>query len=217
MCIKIFNTVRHVQPLLACGDTNVHTCIEERMQTERLGPKTFYNLSSNTLLNHQLSQKLTLFGNGPNNVYQTFQQIQLSLFLANLHFLHICDCCEYFLFLGQDYIRVSPSVLPNLQRRLLRVETELGQKEEENAVLRQKLQQFDEKWSQYEAKMKSMEKTWQDQLTSMQVSFIAPNLTSVVPPIEILSIHRFKLQNFKTIKMIGMMLMRAWKCPHWDG
>ncbi|PSS24687.1 Myosin-1 like [Actinidia chinensis var. chinensis] len=73
----------------------------------------------------------------------------------------------------KDYIRVSPSVLPNLQRRLLRVETELGQKEEENAVLRQKLQQFDEKWSQYEAKMKSMEKTWQDQLTSLQMSLAA--------------------------------------------
>ncbi|GFY91803.1 myosin 1 [Actinidia rufa] len=73
----------------------------------------------------------------------------------------------------KDYIRVSPSVLPNLQRRLFRVETELGQKEEENAVLRQKLQQFDEKWSQYEAKMKSMEKTWQDQLTSLQMSLAA--------------------------------------------
>ncbi|XP_057512344.1 myosin-2-like [Actinidia eriantha] len=75
----------------------------------------------------------------------------------------------------KDYIQVASSALPDLQRRLLRAETEMEQKEEENAVLRQKLQQFDEKWLQYEAKMKSMEKTWQDQLTSLQMSLVAAN------------------------------------------
>ncbi|GFZ03128.1 P-loop containing nucleoside triphosphate hydrolases superfamily protein [Actinidia rufa] len=71
--------------------------------------------------------------------------------------------------------KLHRSALPDLQRRLLRAETEMEQKEEENAVLRQKLQQFDEKWLQYEAKMKSMEKTWQDQLTSLQMSLVAAN------------------------------------------
>ncbi|GFZ03126.1 P-loop containing nucleoside triphosphate hydrolases superfamily protein [Actinidia rufa] len=81
----------------------------------------------------------------------------------------------------KDYIQVASSALPDLQRRLLRAETEMEQKEEENAVLRQKLQQFDEKWLQYEAKMKSMEKTWQDQLTSLQVGG-RPFLPSPVGP-----------------------------------
>ncbi|XAR53668.1 hypothetical protein NMG60_11022309 [Bertholletia excelsa] len=70
-------------------------------------------------------------------------------------------------------IKVSVITLAELQRQLVRVETELAQKEEENAALRQKLQQYNNKWSQYEAKMKSMEKLWQDQLTSLQMSLVA--------------------------------------------
>ncbi|CAL5408714.1 unnamed protein product [Camellia sinensis] len=75
----------------------------------------------------------------------------------------------------KDYIQVSPSALADLQKRLLRAGTELGLKEEENTALRQRLQQFNIKWSQYEAKMKSMEKIWQDQLTSLQMSLAAAN------------------------------------------
>lgn len=73
----------------------------------------------------------------------------------------------------KDYIQVSPSAIVDLQRRLLRAETELGRKEEENAAIRQQLQKFDKKWLHYEAKMNSMEKIWQDQLTSLQISLAA--------------------------------------------
>ncbi|XP_058197627.1 myosin-2-like [Rhododendron vialii] len=73
----------------------------------------------------------------------------------------------------KDYVQVSPSAIADLQSRLLRAETELGIKEEENAAIRQQLQKFDKKWSHYEAKMNSMEKIWQDQLTSLQISLAA--------------------------------------------
>ena len=82
-----------------------------------------------------------------------------------------CSVNEHFLILGEDNIQVSPSSLAELQRQLLRAETKLGQKEEENAALREQIQQFDKKWSQYELKMTSLEMIWQDQLTSLQVSF----------------------------------------------
>ncbi|KAE9461803.1 hypothetical protein C3L33_06294, partial [Rhododendron williamsianum] len=58
----------------------------------------------------------------------------------------------------KDYVQVSPSVIADLQSRLLGAKTELGRKEEENAAIRQQLQTFDKKWSHYEAKMNSMEK-----------------------------------------------------------
>ncbi|KAL6990972.1 hypothetical protein U1Q18_009092 [Sarracenia purpurea var. burkii] len=72
-----------------------------------------------------------------------------------------------------DCIHTSSSALADLQRRLLWTERELGKKEDENAALRQQLQQLDKKWSQYEAKMKSIEKIWQDQLTSLQMGLAA--------------------------------------------
>lgn len=46
------------------------------------------------------------------------------------------------------------------------------QKEEENAALREQLQQFERRWSEYEAKMKKMEETWQMQMDSLQVSLL---------------------------------------------
>ena len=60
--------------------------------------------------------------------------------------------------------------MSDLQKRVLESETALVQKEEENAALREQLRQFEEKWSEYEIKMKSMEETWQKQMSSLQVS-----------------------------------------------
>lgn len=70
----------------------------------------------------------------------------------------------------QKQIEVMPAVLAELQRRALKAEATLKQKEEENAALREELQQFETKWSDYEARMKSMEETWQKQMASLQVS-----------------------------------------------
>lgn len=62
--------------------------------------------------------------------------------------------------------------------------------EEENEVLKQQIQQYKEKWSDYEAKMKSMEVMWQNQLTSLQVSPAFPLSLSLSPCACVLSSFR---------------------------
>lgn len=51
------------------------------------------------------------------------------------------------------------------------VEKALQEKEEENVSLRRQLRQYEGRWSEYEAKMRSMEEMWQKQLMSLQVIF----------------------------------------------
>ncbi|ESQ30445.1 hypothetical protein EUTSA_v10011193mg [Eutrema salsugineum] len=67
-------------------------------------------------------------------------------------------------------VLVKASVLSELQRRVLKSEAALREKEEENDILRQRLQQYDNRWSEYETKMKSMEEIWQKQMRSLQSS-----------------------------------------------
>ncbi|XP_020087178.1 myosin-1-like [Ananas comosus] len=64
----------------------------------------------------------------------------------------------------------ASSVIAELERRVLKAELALREKEEENASLKQQLQQYERRWSEYEGKMKSMEETWQNQLNSLQLS-----------------------------------------------
>ncbi|KAL3636844.1 hypothetical protein CASFOL_019143 [Castilleja foliolosa] len=66
--------------------------------------------------------------------------------------------------------QISPSVVEELQKRVLMAEVTLGQKEKENAALREQVQQFEARWPEYEAKMKSMEEMWQKQIASLQRS-----------------------------------------------
>lgn len=73
----------------------------------------------------------------------------------------------------KEQVQALPSALAELQRRVLKAEATLGQKEEENAALREQLQQYDAKWLEYEAKMKSMEEMWQKQMASLQMSLAA--------------------------------------------
>ncbi|GFZ12563.1 myosin 2 [Actinidia rufa] len=68
----------------------------------------------------------------------------------------------------QENGMVLPSVLEELQRRVSKAEGTLGQKEQENAALREQLQQYETKWSEYESKMTSMEEMWQKQMASLQ-------------------------------------------------
>lgn len=63
-----------------------------------------------------------------------------------------------------------PSAMEELQRRALMAEANLSKKEKENAALREQVQQFETRWLEYEAKMKSMEETWEKQMLSLQVS-----------------------------------------------
>ncbi|KAL5197705.1 hypothetical protein ABZP36_001217 [Zizania latifolia] len=70
-----------------------------------------------------------------------------------------------------DYSRQP--VVTELQGRVSKAEAALRDKEEENAMLKQQLEQYEKKWSEYEAKMKSMEEAWKKQLSSLQLSLMA--------------------------------------------
>ncbi|KAH7662341.1 P-loop containing nucleoside triphosphate hydrolase protein [Dioscorea alata] len=59
------------------------------------------------------------------------------------------------------------------QRQSLNAEVALREKEEENAKLREQLQQYEMRWSEYDIKMKSMEEMWQKQMASLQLSLAA--------------------------------------------
>ncbi|KAF9678742.1 hypothetical protein SADUNF_Sadunf07G0067300 [Salix dunnii] len=69
-----------------------------------------------------------------------------------------------------DEVLVKASYLAELQRRVLKSEAALREKEEENDILHQRLQQYESRWSEYELKMKSMEEVWQKQMRSLQSS-----------------------------------------------
>uniref|UniRef100_A0A2P2LEZ9 Myosin-1-like n=1 Tax=Rhizophora mucronata TaxID=61149 RepID=A0A2P2LEZ9_RHIMU len=69
-----------------------------------------------------------------------------------------------------DEVQVKASFLADLQRRVLKAEAALREKEEENDILNQRLQQYESRWSEYEVKMKSMEEVWQKQMKSLQSS-----------------------------------------------
>ncbi|XP_031266663.1 myosin-2-like [Pistacia vera] len=75
--------------------------------------------------------------------------------------------------LPQEQAQLLPSALAELRRRVLEAEATMGQKEEENAALREQLQQYETRWTEYEAKMKSMEEMWQKQMSSLQMSLAA--------------------------------------------
>ncbi|AES62989.1 P-loop nucleoside triphosphate hydrolase superfamily protein [Medicago truncatula] len=69
-----------------------------------------------------------------------------------------------------DEVLVKASFLAELQRRVLKAEAGLREKDEENDILHQRLQQYESRWSEYELKMKSMEEVWQKQMRSLQSS-----------------------------------------------
>ncbi|CAL5207918.1 unnamed protein product [Lathyrus oleraceus] len=69
-----------------------------------------------------------------------------------------------------DEILVKSSFLAELQRRVLKAEAALREKDEENDILNQRIQQYENRWSEYESKMQSMEEVWQKQMRSLQSS-----------------------------------------------
>jgi myosin-5 len=75
--------------------------------------------------------------------------------------------------LKQATIKVQPSYLLELQRRAVMAEKALREKEEDNAILRQRLLHYEARWMEYEAKMSSMEELWQNQMSSLQLSLAA--------------------------------------------
>lgn len=63
-----------------------------------------------------------------------------------------------------------PLVVTELQKRVSMAEAALEVKENENASLREEVQEFKAQWSDFEAKMKSSEDMWQKQITSLQMA-----------------------------------------------
>ncbi|CAH9112007.1 unnamed protein product [Cuscuta europaea] len=82
-------------------------------------------------------------------------------------------------------------MLVDLQRKLATSETALAKSNEENASLKKYISQCDKKLEDYETKMHSMEKMWQDQLTALKTSLAAvkrsptENGTSRIAPLEV--------------------------------
>eukprot|EP00268_Persea_americana_P032472 TRINITY_DN3195_c0_g1_i3.p1 TRINITY_DN3195_c0_g1~~TRINITY_DN3195_c0_g1_i3.p1 ORF type:complete len:1213 (-),score=284.25 TRINITY_DN3195_c0_g1_i3:285-3923(-) len=74
-----------------------------------------------------------------------------------------------------DKVIVKQSFLAELQQRVLKTEEALQEKEEQNDILRQRLQQYECRWSEYELKMKNMEEVWQKQMKSLQSSISIAN------------------------------------------
>ncbi|KAF3320965.1 Myosin-2 [Carex littledalei] len=68
---------------------------------------------------------------------------------------------------------VNAPVVNELERRVITAEETLRVKEEENLMLRRAMKQYEQRWEDYEAKMKDMEHIWQKQLTSLQISLAA--------------------------------------------
>ncbi|GER39217.1 myosin-related family protein [Striga asiatica] len=65
-------------------------------------------------------------------------------------------------------VLVKSSFLVELQLRILRAESAVREKNGENDALGQRLQQYENRWSEYESRMKSMEEMWQMQMRSLQ-------------------------------------------------
>lgn len=66
-------------------------------------------------------------------------------------------------------VTVQPPFPTDFQNRLLAADARLREQEDENALLRQRLQQYESRWLEYESKMKSMEEMWQKQIASLQM------------------------------------------------
>ncbi|XP_024397400.1 myosin-1 [Physcomitrium patens] len=74
---------------------------------------------------------------------------------------------------NESTIRVRPSHILELQQRAVIAERTLLEKEEDNALLRQRIQHYENQWVEYEAKMSSMEEMWQKQMSTLQLSLAA--------------------------------------------
>lgn len=100
----------------------------------------------------------------------TLLQSAIRGWLTRKHLSYVAHSEKKFSESSKEFSWVRSSVLVELQNRVVKAEEALEKKEDENAILQQRLLQSDKRWSEYEAKMKAMEETWQKQLTSLQTS-----------------------------------------------
>ncbi|CAK9183066.1 unnamed protein product [Ilex paraguariensis] len=137
-------------------------------------------------LRHQVAQKMV------DEKLWAIVQLQSVIrgWLARRHFLHLQNTkklkSDTVNFLGKtgrkisevkdltlQQVHILPLGVEELQRRVMQAEATLSQKEEENAALREQLNHFEARWSEYEAKMKAMEEMSQRQIASLQMSLTA--------------------------------------------
>lgn len=69
----------------------------------------------------------------------------------------------------QEDAGVEDSVLVELERKAMKAEAQVRQKEEENVALRRQIESYHARWLEYEIKIKSMEETFHEQMASLQV------------------------------------------------
>lgn len=81
-------------------------------------------------------------------------------------------------------VLIKASVLAELQRRILKAEANLREKEDENDILHQRLHQYENRWTEYEQKMKSMEEVWQKQMRSLQTSLTIAKKSLAIEDLE---------------------------------
>ena len=56
-----------------------------------------------------------------------------------------------------------------LERKAVEAEAQLRQKEEENAVLKRRIEGYHIRWLEYEIKIKSLEEAFHEQMAALQV------------------------------------------------
>ncbi|KAK1413326.1 hypothetical protein QVD17_35098 [Tagetes erecta] len=78
-----------------------------------------------------------------------------------------------------EHVKVSKSYVRNLEQEVLRAEAVLRHKKQENSDLELRIEQIDRKWELHNAKMKSKEKKWQDEFTSIQMNLESARETSL--------------------------------------
>ncbi|KAG9153857.1 hypothetical protein Leryth_005955 [Lithospermum erythrorhizon] len=112
-------------------------------------------------------------------------QIQSGIrsWLARTHYRHLQSSRNSVHTIERTGIKISevkelqqemlPSILEELQTQIFNAEATLSQKEMENAELRDQVLQFETRWSEYEAKMRSVDDIWQKQMASLQMGLAA--------------------------------------------
>ncbi|KAK9080637.1 hypothetical protein SSX86_000395 [Deinandra increscens subsp. villosa] len=75
--------------------------------------------------------------------------------------------------LSQENIQMLPQNIEELQKRVVKAESLLRERDLENTALREQVRQFETRLSEYETKMKVVEEMWQSQMASLQMSLAA--------------------------------------------
>ncbi|XP_047971824.1 myosin-2-like [Salvia hispanica] len=132
-----------------------------------------------------LGLKKQVIRTGPDKLFMAIVQIQSVIrgWLARKQFNHLRNSKQLNVSNLKQGRRISEVkdpqqetlslVVEELQKRVSMAEATLGQKETENMGLREQVVQYEARWSEYEAKVKSMEEMWQKQITSLQMSLAA--------------------------------------------